>query len=390
MNKAGIGIRKQRNVVVLGYNMVGKTAVCLRFVNDRFDERYEPTYENSFSKIYNHKGQDIDIVIKDTQGLSDQEIFRNEYGLGYHGYVLVYSVSSMHSLEALKSINQKLMNLTGTTDVPRVLVGNKADMADENLRQVTTLQGQALADKWGIPFVECSAKFNHNIDVIFKLLLDEISKASEPDSAFTFPSGRCFDLCCGLCVSSNNAEKDNDGFGQSSSSSSLGGGLGSSGSSRSGFSYVSDNPRFETLASAVVLLTMLFGVAAILFGIVVGVKQSSHEGELLTYTLLGFGVVVFVVSVLGMIGVKQSSPEFLQVYCVSLTIILVTQIVVWIILFTNLQLFESYSLQATISSAVGAFIEVSAIILICCYQSLLTPSVDSPYLLYDRHSSLYE
>jgi len=385
MNKAGIGIKKQRNVVVLGYNMVGKTAVCLRFVNDRFDDRYEPTYENSFSKIYNHKGQDIDIVIKDTQGLSDQEIFRNEYGLGYHGYVLIYSVSSVHSLEALKSINQKLMNLTGTTNVPRILVGNKADMADENLRQVTTLQGQALADKWGIPFVECSAKFNHNIDAIFKLLLDEISKASEPDSSFTFPSGRCFDLCCGLCVSSN-AEKDNNSFGRGSGSSL--GGLGSG--SRSGYSYVSDNPRFEWLATVIVLLTMIFGVAAILFGIIVGVKTSSHEGELLAYTLFGFGIVVFVVSVLGLIGVKQSSPEFLQVYCVSLTIILITQIVVWIILFTNLELFESYSLQATISSAVGAFIEVSAIILICCYQSILTPSIDSPYLLYDRHSSLYE
>jgi hypothetical protein len=53
---------------------------------------------------------------------------------GYHGYVLVYSISSRRSLETLKSINLKLLNLTGSNDVPRVLVGNKADLEQENLR----------------------------------------------------------------------------------------------------------------------------------------------------------------------------------------------------------------------------------------------------------------
>jgi len=92
---------------------------------------------------------------------------------------------------------------------------------------------------------------------------------------------------------------------------------------------------------------------------------------------------------LGLIGVKQASPEFLQVYCVSISIILVTQVVVWIIFFTNLQLFHSFPLQAEISSAIGAFIEVCAIVVVCCYQNMLAPSVDSPYL-YDRHRSFFE
>ena len=112
----------------------------------------EPTYESSYSRTVRHNGQDTELVIKDTQGLvrtlrstlllifarsvaqSDQEIFRNEYGLGYHGYVLVYSISSRRSLEILKSINMKLLNLTGSNNVPRVLVGNKADLETEDLR----------------------------------------------------------------------------------------------------------------------------------------------------------------------------------------------------------------------------------------------------------------
>lgn len=59
----------QRNVVVLGCAAVGKTALCLRFVNDRFDERYDPTYENSFYKKCQYKGRDFECTIKDTQGL---------------------------------------------------------------------------------------------------------------------------------------------------------------------------------------------------------------------------------------------------------------------------------------------------------------------------------
>jgi len=102
-------IRKQRNVVVLGFSMVGKTAICVRYTNDRFDDRYEPTYENSFSKVIPYKSQEVELMIKDTQGLSDEDIFRNEYGLGYHGYVLVYSISSLRSLETLKGINMKLL-----------------------------------------------------------------------------------------------------------------------------------------------------------------------------------------------------------------------------------------------------------------------------------------
>jgi Ras family protein len=132
----------QRNVVILGWNAVGKTAICKRFTSDRFDDSYVPTFENSFSKVYRFKNQDVEIFIKDTQGLSDQEVFRNEYGLGFHGYILAYSVRSKRSFEILKTINQKLLNLTGYDKVPRVLVGNKADrdmLSSE--RQISMAQG---------------------------------------------------------------------------------------------------------------------------------------------------------------------------------------------------------------------------------------------------------
>lgn len=58
--------------------------------------------------------------------------------------------------------------------VNKILVGNKCDW--EEKRQVSTEQGQALADELGIPFLEVSAKSNINVDQAFYSLAEDIKK----------------------------------------------------------------------------------------------------------------------------------------------------------------------------------------------------------------------
>jgi Ras-related protein Rab-8A len=58
-----------------------------------------------------------------------------------------------------------------------MLIGNKCDW-EEN-RQVTTEQGQALANELGIPFLEVSAKNNINVDKAFYTLASEIKKVMD-------------------------------------------------------------------------------------------------------------------------------------------------------------------------------------------------------------------
>ena len=48
----------------------------------------------------------------------------------------------------------------------KILVGNKCDLTEE--RQVPKIKGQQLADSFGIPFIETSAKSNENIDKLFE------------------------------------------------------------------------------------------------------------------------------------------------------------------------------------------------------------------------------
>ena len=60
----------------------------------------------------------------------------------------------------------------------KILVGNKCDL-NEN-RKVSKEKGKQLADSYGIPFIETSAKSNENIEKLFvdstKVFLDKQSK----------------------------------------------------------------------------------------------------------------------------------------------------------------------------------------------------------------------
>ena len=49
--------------------------------------------------------------------------------------------------------------------VNKILIGNKADMLDKKV--ISKEQGQALADEFGIKFLECSAKSNIGVEEAF-------------------------------------------------------------------------------------------------------------------------------------------------------------------------------------------------------------------------------
>ena len=60
--------------------------------------------------------------------------------------------------------------------IPRVLVGSKSDL--DGFREVGTEEGKACADRWGVPFLECSAKQGHNVKDVFHTLLRLTAKDS--------------------------------------------------------------------------------------------------------------------------------------------------------------------------------------------------------------------
>lgn len=62
----------------------------------------------------------------------------------------------------------------------KILVANKSDMAEE--RKVSTERGEKLAKKYGIPFLECSAKEGDRVEEIFLTLGKGIKDQFEKDN----------------------------------------------------------------------------------------------------------------------------------------------------------------------------------------------------------------
>lgn len=100
--------------------------------------------------------------------------------IGIHGYMLVYSIASRASFDMITIIRDKILNATGADTLPMVIVGNKADL--DSQRQVSTEEGQQLAESFGAAFVETSAKSNRNVDKAFEALIAQIDSTSSDPS----------------------------------------------------------------------------------------------------------------------------------------------------------------------------------------------------------------
>lgn len=88
----------------------GKSSLAVRYVDGHFVESYYPTIENTFSKEIRYKGQDYATEIVDTAGQDEYSILNSKHFIGIHGYMLVYSVSSLPSFEMVQVIRDKILN----------------------------------------------------------------------------------------------------------------------------------------------------------------------------------------------------------------------------------------------------------------------------------------
>ncbi|RYP41143.1 hypothetical protein DL769_011642 [Monosporascus sp. CRB-8-3] len=149
-----------------------KSSLAVQFVDGHFVESYYPTIENTFSKVIRYKGQDYATEIVDTAGQDEYSILNSKHFIGIHGYMLVYSVSSLPSFEMVQ----------GTDWVPIVIIGNKSDLRPEQ-RQVSQEDGKKLAEKFNCAWTEASARYNENVAKAFELLIAQIEKSQNPNEA---------------------------------------------------------------------------------------------------------------------------------------------------------------------------------------------------------------
>ncbi|XP_077302176.1 ras homolog enriched in brain [Arctopsyche grandis] len=166
---------KQRKIAMMGYRSVGKSSLIIQFVEGQFVDSYDPTIESTFTKPIRLNSTDYEVKLVDTAGQDEYSIFPAQYSMDFHGYVLVYSITSSKSFQIVQIIYDKLLDIVGKVHVPIVLVGNKTDLHTE--RKISTEEGKRLAEKWKAAFVETSAKQNESVSDVFDEMLSEIERA---------------------------------------------------------------------------------------------------------------------------------------------------------------------------------------------------------------------
>ena len=101
------------------------------------------------------------LQIWDTAGQERFRTITTAYYRGAMGILLVYDVSDEKSFENVRGWMRNI-EMHASSNVNKILIGNKCDVSEEK-RVISTARGQALADEFGIPFAETSAKSGVNV-----------------------------------------------------------------------------------------------------------------------------------------------------------------------------------------------------------------------------------
>lgn len=159
---------------MVGAGGVGKSALTIQFVQKHFIREYDPTIEDSYRKQCFIDNEVCLLDVLDTAGQEEYSAMREHYMRNGEGFLLVYSITSQASLQELHTFHRQILRVKDRSDFPMVLVANKCDLG--NQARVTTMDGMRVAQMFGIPFVETSAKMNVNVEEAFHTLVREIKR----------------------------------------------------------------------------------------------------------------------------------------------------------------------------------------------------------------------
>lgn len=166
-------------MVVLGSGGVGKSALTVQFVTGTFIEKYDPTIEDFYRKEIEVDSSPSVLEILDTAGTEQFASMRDLYIRNGQGFILVYSLVNQQSFQDIKPMRDQIIRVKRYQQVPVVLVGNKVDLEAE--REVSPSEGQALAEDWGCPFMETSAKSKTMVDELFTEIVRQMDFCPLPD-----------------------------------------------------------------------------------------------------------------------------------------------------------------------------------------------------------------
>ncbi|XP_003406857.1 ras-related protein R-Ras isoform X3 [Loxodonta africana] len=166
-------------LVVVGGGGVGKSALTIQFIQSYFVSDYDPTIEDSYTKICTVDGVPARLDILDTAGQEEFGAMREQYMRAGHGFLLVFAINDRQSFNEVSKLFTQILRVKDRDDFPIVLVGNKADL--ETQRQVPRSEASAFSASHHVAYFEASAKLRLNVDEAFEQLVRAVRKYQEQE-----------------------------------------------------------------------------------------------------------------------------------------------------------------------------------------------------------------
>ncbi|XP_076592602.1 ras-related and estrogen-regulated growth inhibitor-like protein [Chaetodon auriga] len=172
----------EANIVLLGADSVGKSALTVRFLTRRFIGEYG-AIESVYSRADHIDGREICFNIWDslyTQGGDNSPSLCDKQLQWADGMILVYSICDRRSFDVVRQQLRQIRRGRKPSDVPVVIVGNKRDL--QHHRSVSSEEGRllALSQRRCCFFEVSAAETYHGVQLVFHRLADLIRESRAP------------------------------------------------------------------------------------------------------------------------------------------------------------------------------------------------------------------
>ncbi|KAE8673688.1 Ras-related protein RABA2c [Hibiscus syriacus] len=159
-------------IVLIGDSGVGKSNILSRYTRNEFCLESKSTIGVEFAtRTLQVEGKAVKAQIWDTAGQERYRAITSAYYRGAVGAILVYDITKRQTFDNVQRWLRELRN-HADSNIVLMMAGNKSDL--NHLRAVSEQDGQALAEKEGLSFLETSALDATNIQKAFQTILTEV------------------------------------------------------------------------------------------------------------------------------------------------------------------------------------------------------------------------
>jgi Ras-related protein Rab-8A len=160
-------------LLLIGDGAVGKSSLLMKFIDNKFVPSIPQTIGMDFKvKMVTLGGQCLKLQIWDTAGQERFQSITKQYYRNAAAIIMVYDVTNEKSFVDIRGWAAHIA-ANVEEGAERMLVGNKSD-CEPSKRAVDAARGKALADEYGIPYMETSAKDGSNVEEAFYAIADSV------------------------------------------------------------------------------------------------------------------------------------------------------------------------------------------------------------------------